>query len=318
MTPVGRTRLTAQAPAKVNLTLAVVGRRDDGYHALESVFARIGLYDELSVEPLAPWEAPEVDGDELSVEGPLAYEPMKDDLVLRATTALRRQAPPSVPRLRFRLTKRIPAAAGLGGGSSDAAAALLLAALAWDVEVDQGALLALAARVGSDVPFFASALRVAMVRGRGESLASLGSPAATLGVLAVTPAARLSTEDVFAALAMLRDRRPSEAAAVTARLADLMAAGAQPPAIVALAPRMREANDLWPAALRVLPGLAAMRFELEQTLMRPFLMSGSGPTLFALYASPAEAAVAAQRLGRELPPSLQGAAIHTADLPATR
>jgi 4-diphosphocytidyl-2-C-methyl-D-erythritol kinase len=316
--PRGRAGLSALAPAKVNLTLAVVGRRDDGYHAIESVFARIGLYDELMVEALAPWESPELDGDGLEVDGPAAYVPAADDLVLRATTALRRHASPSLPRLRFRLTKRIPAAAGLGGGSSDAAAALLLAALAWDLEVDQSGLLAMAERVGSDVPFFASALRIALVRGRGESLASLGSPAAPLGVLSVTPAERLTTGDVFAALAMRRDRPASDARAITAHLADLVATGAEPAAIVALAPQLREANDLWPAALRVLPALAAIRFDLEQTLATPFLMSGSGPTLFALYASPTDAASAADRLRQDLPRSLDRAAIHTAELPAAR
>ncbi|MBA2254707.1 MAG: 4-(cytidine 5'-diphospho)-2-C-methyl-D-erythritol kinase [Chloroflexi bacterium] len=316
--PRGRSGLSTVAPAKVNLTLAVVGRRDDGYHALESVFARIGLYDELTVERLAPWESPDLDRDELTVDGPCAYQPTRDDLVLRAAAALRRQGSPGLPRLRFTLTKRIPAAAGLGGGSSDAAAALLLAALAWDLEVDQTGLLALAERVGSDVPFFASALRVALVRGRGESLASLGSPAAPLGLVTVTPADRLSTEDVFAALAMRRERPVSDARAVTARLADLIATGADPAAIVALAPLLRDANDLWPAALRVLPGLAGLRFDLEQTLARPFLMSGSGPTLFAIYASIAEAAAAVAILRGSPMASLEGAVIHGAELPAAR
>jgi 4-diphosphocytidyl-2-C-methyl-D-erythritol kinase len=334
MTSHARSGLHAFAPAKVNLTLAVVGRRGDGFHALESVFARIGLYDELVVEPLATWERSSAEGDELVIEPadtdgtpaadgttPAAtsappYLASPTDLILRAAAALRRQAPPSLPSLRFRLTKRIPAAAGLGGGSSDAAAALVLAALAWDLELDHHGLLALAERLGSDVPFFASALRFALVRGRGESVVSLGSPSAPLGVLTITPAAPLPTPDVFAALGFIRERPSSPARRATAALADLVATGADPTAIVALAPELRDANDLWPAAVKVMPSLAWARDDLERHLGVPLLLSGSGPTLVGLYPSPAQASAAAQRLVAALPPFLESAAVHAADLPA--
>lgn len=335
-----RSGLHAFAPAKVNLTLAVLGRRGDGFHALESVFARIGLYDELLVEPLATWERSADEGDELVIEPadsgpapdegrdapagtgtaprahPQPYVAGPTDLVLRAAAALRRHAPPQLPTLRFRLTKRIPAAAGLGGGSSDAAAALVLAALAWDVELDHHGLLALAERLGSDVPFFASALRVALVRGRGESVVSLGSPSAPLGVLTITPPEPLPTADVFAALGLIRERPSSPARRATDALSDLIATGADPSAIVALAPELRDANDLWPAAVKVMPSLAWARDDLERQLGVPLLLSGSGPTLVGLYPSPAQASAVAQRLAATLPPFLEGAAVHAADLPA--
>jgi 4-diphosphocytidyl-2C-methyl-D-erythritol kinase len=147
---------------------------------------------------------------------------------------------------------------------------------------------------------------------------ALGVPAAPLGVLSVTPRERLPTAHVFSALGMLRDRPASNARRVTGELADLVATGASPAAIVALAPELREANDLWPAALRVLPALAELRYELEQTLMVPFLMSGSGPTLIALYPSPGDAQSAADRLRAALPPTVQDAAIHAVELPTKR
>jgi 4-diphosphocytidyl-2-C-methyl-D-erythritol kinase len=320
--------LHAFAPAKVNLTLAVLGRRPDGFHDLESVFARIGLYDEVVVEPLTDWELSS-GSEELVIEPPdpvdaarrgtrPAHAPAVDDLILQAAASLRHPAPPSLPlkRLRFRLTKRIPVAAGLGGGSSDAAAALLLAALAWKLEMEHDRLMTVAERLGSDVPFFASALRLALVRGRGESISSLGTPAGPLGVVTVTPAHRVSTPQVFSQLGLSRTREASHAREATRKLADLIATGAAPSAIVAMAPELRDANDLWPAAIKVLPSLAWARDDLERAMGVPVLMSGSGPTLVALYPSPARARAAAERLAASLPPSISGAAVHAADLPA--
>src|SRR5215212_7212280 len=118
------------APAKLNLTLAVVGRRDDGYHALHSVMAPLALADRLS---LAPDPSPDA-RDRLRVEG-FDPGPAVDNLVLRALDstrrALRPHLPASPPALAVRLDKRIPVAAGLAGGSSDAAAAIDGALEAW-------------------------------------------------------------------------------------------------------------------------------------------------------------------------------------------
>jgi 4-diphosphocytidyl-2-C-methyl-D-erythritol kinase len=318
--------LHAYAPAKINLTLAVLGRRPDGFHDLESVFARIGLYDEIVVEPLTDWE-PSTGLEELVVEPPepsrrgapgAAHAASPKDLILQAAAALRHQAPPDLPlkRLRFRLTKRIPVAAGLGGGSSDAAAALLLAALAWKLEMEHDRLMAVAERLGSDVPFFASALRLALVRGRGESISSLGSTGGALGVVTVTPTHRVSTPQVFDQLGLVRTREQTTAKAATRKLADLISTGAPPSAIVAMAPELRDANDLWQAAIKVVPSLAWARDDLERALGLPVLMSGSGPTLVALYPSPAQARAAAERLADSLPTTLAGAAVFAADLPA--
>ena len=141
------------APAKLNLTLAVV-RRPDGYHALHSVFVPLALADRLSLSPAG------ADRDSLHVTG-FETGPLEDNLVLRAIAATRlavggewAAGPGPAPALAARLDKRIPVAAGLAGGSSDAAAALDGALEAWGAELDRDARLAIATRLGSDVPFF--------------------------------------------------------------------------------------------------------------------------------------------------------------------
>ena len=128
--------LATRAPAKVNLTLHVLGRRPDGYHELESLVAFAGTGDDLSLEPGAL---------SLSVSGPTANAAggEADNLVLKAARALARR----VPGLRtgaFHLTKRLPVAAGLGGGSADAAAALRLLARLNGLALDDPAILAAA------------------------------------------------------------------------------------------------------------------------------------------------------------------------------
>jgi 4-diphosphocytidyl-2-C-methyl-D-erythritol kinase len=133
-----------RAPAKVNLTLRVVGRRADGYHELESLVAFAGLCDWVGFDP--------GDGLMLEVIGPRAGEagPLHDNLVVRAARSLITQ----IPRLRlgrFRLIKRLPVAAGLGGGSADAAAALRLLAIEGGLPVNDSRVLASARATGADV-----------------------------------------------------------------------------------------------------------------------------------------------------------------------
>jgi 4-diphosphocytidyl-2-C-methyl-D-erythritol kinase len=153
------------APAKVNLTLAVLGTRPDGFHDLHSVMVPLDLADRLSISVLSPGAE-----DSLHVDG-FDAGPVDDNLVLRAIAAARRAARPAwgraepPPPLAARLEKRIPVAAGLAGGSSDAAAAAEAAFEAWGVEADADARHRLAAELGSDVPFFIAG-GPALVEGR--------------------------------------------------------------------------------------------------------------------------------------------------------
>ncbi len=182
--------LEARPPAKVNLTLEVVGRRDDGFHELRSIFLRVGLTDRLT---MAPGTGP---ADRLTVTG-LPGIPTEGNLVLEALDALRRHLGVDLPPLDVTLEKRIPAAAGLGGGSSDAASALSLAQAAWQITLDPDDVLSVAADIGSDVPFFAADTAAALVEGRGEWITPL-LRVESVGLLLVTPPIRLQTGTVFA------------------------------------------------------------------------------------------------------------------------
>ena len=293
-------RLAARARAKVNLTLAVVGRRADGYHELDSIFLRIGLADQLSVE-VAPHARPSDDpeADRLSVLGDEAARcPPATNLVLRASRLLRSHALRPLPPLAWTLHKRVPVAAGLGGGSSDAALALELAVTAWGQGLTQGERLALAAELGSDVPFFAADVPAARVTGRGEHLAPLPAPAGGPGLLLAVLPGGLATRAVFAAYDELETGGGS-ARGATADLAARLAEGADGALLAAAAPQLRDANDLLPAALAARPELAELRAALERRLDVPFLLSGSGPTLLALYASSEEAVAALESLAGE-------------------
>jgi 4-diphosphocytidyl-2-C-methyl-D-erythritol kinase len=295
-------RATATAPAKVNLALAVTGRRADGYHTLRSVFLRLALHDDLAVEPAAPDEA-----DSLEVQGESGARP-QDDLVLRATASLREHLGVPLPALRFRLTKRIPVAAGLGGGSSDAAAAMDLALAAWGVRMRQDARLAIAQGIGADVPFFVSGHAAALASGIGEELLPLPAPRPPAGILLLTPRERLATAAVFAELDRSEPPGPASTALVDEALAALRS-GTDGHGLSVASASLREANDLWAPAARCSVTLTAARAAAEGLLGRSVLLSGSGPTLFAVYPSEADAARAAETVRSHRRPELAGAVV---------
>jgi 4-diphosphocytidyl-2-C-methyl-D-erythritol kinase len=251
---------------------------------------RLGLSDRLTVEAGATGAK-----DRLTVGG-LSDTPVADNTILRAIELVRHRVDARLPALAVTLDKRIPLAAGLGGGSSDAAAALGLAQAFWGVRLSPVEEMALAAEVGSDVPFFVSDATVAEVGGRGEVVRPLSTVAGELCVLLVTLRGGLSTAQVFARYDDGAAGRRSQAAAATSGLAASLGDGLDAAALCGWAERLREANDLWPAAASLDPSLPALRVGLEAATARPWLMSGSGPTLFALYPSVASAV----RAGREL------------------
>ena len=267
--------LTEAAPAKVNLSLLVTGRRPDGYHVLDSLVVFGPAADRLHAKPAADLS--------LGIEGPfaasLAADP--DNLVLRAGRALCAWAGRTLGAALV-LEKNLPVASGIGGGSADAAAALRLLCRLWDLRPDPAALSNLALALGADVPVcLASA--PARMRGVGDILAPL--PALPpCGVLLVNPNVAVATADVFRARAAGFSRDPDppprwdDAAALAASLAAL-------------------GNDLEAPALQLAPVigqvLAALRALPCCLLAR---MSGSGATCFALFPDPGAAARAAARL----------------------
>jgi 4-diphosphocytidyl-2-C-methyl-D-erythritol kinase len=284
------------APAKLNLSLAVVGRRPDGYHELHSVMVPLELADRLSLAPAAGRV------DTLHVDG-FDSGPGAVNLVLRALAGTREAVgagwagsagPP--PALAVRLDKRIPVAAGLAGGSSDAAAALDGALEAWGAALTIHERLRVAARLGADVPFFLAA-GVALVEGIGERVTPLrGILDEPPGVLLITPAVRLRTPDVFAAFDA--GARPAGGATATSssHLAEELRTGLTAAALLDRAGVLAAANDLALAAAAVEPGLIALRRALIRRLGRPVGQSGSGPSLWVLYPSRAEAEAAAEQV----------------------
>lgn len=287
------------APAKVNLTLAVLGTRPDGFHELHSVFVPLDLSDRLSAAVLPPGGQ-----DTLHVDG-FDPGPPADNLVLRAIRAARAAARPAwalpgpPPALAVRLEKRIPIAAGLAGGSSDAAAALDAALEAWGVDLDAATRHEVAASLGSDVPFFAVG-GPALIEGRGERLTPLGwlrdvdAAHDRPGMLLVTPSCGVSTPEAYRAWDQ-GARSPGGAARLASiHLADELRRGALGVSdLIARASVLASANDLGPAAGVVVPELVPFKRALLRLLRRPVGVSGSGPTHFALYPSLAEASAAA-------------------------
>jgi 4-diphosphocytidyl-2-C-methyl-D-erythritol kinase len=287
------------APAKVNLTLAVLGTRPDGFHELHSVFVPLDLADRLSAAVLPPGAQ-----DTLHVDG-FDPGPPADNLVLRAIRAAREAAHPAwgrrepPPALAVRLEKRIPIAAGLAGGSSDAAAALDAALEAWGVDLDPATRHRVAASLGSDVPFFAVG-GPALIEGRGERLTPLGwlrdvdGTHDRPGLLLVTPSCGVSTPAAYRAWDEGARSAGGAARLASAHLADELRRGVLGVGdLLARASVLASANDLGPAASVVVPELVPFKRALLRLLGRPVGVSGSGPTHFALYPSHAEASAAA-------------------------
>ena len=252
------------AHAKLNLSLAITGRRPDAFHELVSLVATVGLADTLEFTP-GPAFALTCDDPTVPADG--------TNLVLRAAEVYARHRPDCV-RGAFRLTKRIPHGAGLGGGSSDAAAALRLLDQASPTPLGPDELERMAAEVGSDCPYFVrGGLKV--MRGRGASLAALPrSAAAALSgrrVLVIKPPFGIPTPEAYAALA--RSGRYQEAALVEANLAAWVAAPAGDPGELG--------NDLAPAVFAkhlALP--TALRWFRDRHGL-DFRLTGSGSACFA-------------------------------------
>ena len=179
--------LRAEAPAKINRELRVGARRPDGFHEIRSRFCAIDLADRLEIE--------DAEGLEISCAG-FPVPAGNSNLIARAAASLAEELG-IAPRARIRLEKRIPVGAGLGGGSADAAVTLLLLSRLWDSELPAGGLSEVAARVGSDVPFFLHGGE-ADVTGRGERVTPReDGPRREL--LLLVPPFSIATGDVYAA-----------------------------------------------------------------------------------------------------------------------
>jgi 4-diphosphocytidyl-2-C-methyl-D-erythritol kinase len=276
--------LAENAPAKVNLTLRVLGRRNDGYHEIESLVAFAEFGDRLHFSP--------GDGLALTVNGPMAEKAGDPDsnLVVKAARemAARRNG---LSLGAFRLDKRLPVAAGLGGGSADAAAALRLIARVNKLRPNDPALYAAARATGADVPVCFDP-RPRFMRGIGEILSEqLTLP--PLPAVLVNPGVAVATKDVFAGWASVSSELPSR----------------EPPALETVPTRekllqflLAQSNDLERPAIAIAPVIAEVLSELRLLPGCQFArMSGSGATCFGLFITASAAAEAAKALSRTYP-----------------
>jgi 4-diphosphocytidyl-2-C-methyl-D-erythritol kinase len=270
------------APAKINLFLHVLGRREDGYHHLESLVSFADIGDELSLEP----------GQSLSfgVSGPFAFGLSGDDnLVMKAVRAFSAGFGRAKSG-RFHLVKNLPVASGIGGGSSDAAAALRLLARANQIAPDDPRLMDAARTLGADVPVCLDPSAPRMMQGIGHELGNrlhgFRYPA-----LLVNPGQPVETRPVFEALGL----RPGERfAAVESAKSDTKDG----------AFRILEStrNDLESAARSLVPEIADVLAALNASEgCRLARMSGSGATCFAILGSMPSARSAEKRLRADHP-----------------
>jgi 4-diphosphocytidyl-2-C-methyl-D-erythritol kinase len=262
-----------RAPAKVNLVLHVGSRRADGLHELCSLFASVGLADELEIHVAG--------GDRDRIRSPGVEGPNLCEAALQAFR--RTHAGASLPPLEVAIDKRIPVAAGLGGGSADAAAVLRAADALVESPLGTDALREVAAQVGADVPSQVEPGH-AFVGGAGEIVEFVRLP--QLALVLIPDEHGLSTADVYREADRIGATRASLDPAAVRALAD--------GPIEALAAAI--GNDLQAAALSLRPDLADRLEALERCGALAAQLTGSGPTAFGLFRDAAAAAAAAERL----------------------
>ncbi len=244
--------LTLEAPAKINLGLAVIAKRGDGFHEIDTLMVRLALHDTIRFEPRDRGVTLRVCGAELGDD--------RENLAYRAALLYIRAS--GVGRgVHLHLTKRIPTAAGMGGGSSDAAAVLRGLAQIYPADID---LMALALQLGSDVPFFLLEHRAARARGRGERLEPIELPKAAL-VLA-NPHVEVMSGFAYEHLQNFSRRLP------VAEIVGRLERNEDP----------RLFNALQAGVLRKEPRIRPVLEALRSAGLSGVLMSGSGATCFGL------------------------------------
>ncbi len=278
--------LSLDAWAKINLWLHVVGRRDDGYHLLDSLVVFAGIGDTVEVrhgDSLADGEVA------LTISGPFAGDLPTDggNLVVRAAERLASAliAPP--PATAIHLIKRLPAASGIGGGSADAAATLRALACLWRISLSESTLASLALSLGADVPVCLAGVP-AFVGGIGETITPAPSLPPAWLVLA-NPGVAVPTAEVF--------RRRDGDFSAPAPFAEPPGDAAELALLLA-----HRSNDLTAPALAYAPVIGdvlAALARLDGALLAR--MSGSGATCFALFATAAAAHAGARVLAAEKP-----------------
>lgn len=272
---VTKDRLVLQAPAKVNLGLEVLGRRGDGYHSIRSIMVPISLHDTITVIP---------GGRKFVFHGGQGAPKDETNLAHRAAQLLMDRS--GIHHgVEIKIVKRIPIAGGLGGGSSNAATVLRALNDVWELGLDRAALEKLGLELGSDVPFF---LRggVCSAGGRGEELERLPFQG-TLEFVLVAPSLRVSSQWAYDNIPAELTRTGGSTSMIKVALASNR--------VQLLAAHL--ANDLEPGVLSKHAVLGEIKEKLVQEGALGAQMSGSGPVVFGLAPTAADADRIAEALG---------------------
>ena len=247
--------------AKINWTLDVLFRREDGYHELRTIYQTISLYDCIGLT---------ITSGEIEITCNDPRVPCDETNLAHKAAALLREAAGTKAGVRIEITKRIPVAGGLGGGSSNAGAVLLGLPRLWQVEVDQSRINEIAMALGSDVPFFLVG-GTALGIGRGEEVYSLEQVDCDHLVLA-NPGFAVSTAAAYSKLSRLTRLEAVRIIPLT-----LLAAKGIPELPLAAG------NDLEEVVEAAYPEIAEVRHRLLSLGARGALMSGSGATVFGVF-----------------------------------
>jgi 4-diphosphocytidyl-2-C-methyl-D-erythritol kinase len=255
--------LRLPAPAKLNLMLRIVGRRDDGYHLLQTVFQFLDRCDWITLRP-------RTDG-EIRLETPLPGVPKETDLTVRACHALREKTGIR-EGITIGIEKNLPMGGGLGGGSSDAATALVGLNHVWKAGLSVDELAALGVRLGADVPVFVRGFS-AWAEGVGEILTPLELPEPWYVVL--VPACHIATGKIFSASNLTRNNKPI-------KIADFLAG--------------QQDNHCLPVVRGLYPEIGVALDELSR--FSPARLTGTGACVFASFDSESDARAVAATLER--------------------
>jgi 4-diphosphocytidyl-2-C-methyl-D-erythritol kinase len=281
------------APAKINLLLEIVGNRPDGYHELVMVLQSIDLADEIELKPSG--------GDRIKLHCDHPHVPQDSTNLAYRAAKLMQKGFPGHGGVEISIRKRIPIGAGLAGGSTDAAAVLVGLDLMWNLGLAQADLYDLAAQLGSDVPFCVSG-GTALAVGRGEKLSPLTDLDQFYCVLAKYRSLSVSTPWAYQAY---RQQFGHTYAQTQAEQEERRRTGPSVPMLNAIAHRDGEAigkalyNDLEKVVLTQHPKVAHLRERLAEKSSLGAMMSGSGPTVFALTQTLGEANQIAEQIRAE-------------------
>lgn len=277
------------APAKVNLCLRILSKRPDGYHNIETVFERIALSDKIVLRSL-PAKSARYGKIKLFCNHPAV--PLDKDSLVRRTISLLEKGKQVPGGIEVKIFKKIPIGSGLGGGSSDAAALLMGLNRLWKLSLDLPALLKLGKKLGADVPFFLKGCSFAAAKGRGDEIAPLNWKTKFWHLL-ISPPIKLLSKDIYNAYnatnsgdTILNSKKKfNELSIVSPEFQT----------------NFELTNDLEDTVLEKAPIAVKFKNALKNIGLADSLVSGSGPSIFSLFANRKEAEKAKTLLIRRFP-----------------